>query len=81
MPKKRKSYSLGLRTRAGISIRKQRTRIINEMRSPHKCPRCTSPTVRRLSVGIWGCTKCGYSFAGGAYTPETKLGQSSARTS
>jgi len=26
------------------------------------------------SVGVWTCRKCGYTFAGGAYTPFTKIG-------
>jgi large subunit ribosomal protein L37Ae len=30
--------------------------------------------VRRESVGVWRCKKCDYTFAGGAYTPVTKLG-------
>jgi hypothetical protein len=35
--------------------------------------------VKRRSVGVWACRKCGYRFAGGAYTPSTKLGQVAAR--
>lgn len=31
--------------------------------------------VKRMSVGIWFCGRCGFKFAGGAYTPITKLGQ------
>lgn len=80
MPRrKKKSYGLRLRTRGGASLRKRWTRITSGMRSPHKCPRCSSRTVRRVSVGIWSCTKCGYHFAGGAYQPATKLGQTSMR--
>lgn len=80
MPKrKKKSYGLRLRTRGGASVRKLWTRITSDMKSPHKCPRCTSRKVRRVSVGIWSCTKCGYRFAGGAYQPSTKLGQTSMR--
>jgi ribosomal protein L37AE/L43A len=30
--------------------------------------------VRRESVGVWKCNKCGFTFSGGAYTPVTKLG-------
>lgn len=79
MGKKKKSYGLRLRTRAGLTVRKRWTRVMKEMRSPHKCPSCTRPSVRRLSAGIWSCRKCGFQFAGGAYQPETKLGQSSMR--
>jgi large subunit ribosomal protein L37Ae len=25
-------------------------------------------------VGVWKCRKCDHTFAGGAYTPVTKLG-------
>jgi ribosomal protein L37AE/L43A len=30
--------------------------------------------VKRESVGVWKCSKCGFTFSGGAYTPTTKLG-------
>ncbi len=30
--------------------------------------------VHRESVGVWKCSKCDFTFAGGAYTPSTKLG-------
>ncbi len=64
----------GFGARYGASVRKRYVRIVTEMKRPHKCPRCLSESVRRVSVGVWECRKCGYTFAGGAYTPITKLG-------
>jgi large subunit ribosomal protein L37Ae len=47
---------------------------MTELRKPHRCPRCGFARVKRESVGIWKCKKCDYTFAGGAYTPITKIG-------
>jgi len=47
---------------------------MTEMKKPHKCPQCGFSRVKRLSVGIWECRKCGHKYTGGAYTPVTKLG-------
>jgi large subunit ribosomal protein L37Ae len=47
---------------------------MTEMKRPHKCPQCGFTRVKRESVGIWKCRKCGYTYTGGAYTPTTKLG-------
>jgi large subunit ribosomal protein L37Ae len=80
MTKKKKTYGLRLRTRGGASVRKRWTRIEVAMKAEHKCPNCASPSVRRESVGIWNCIKCGYRFAGGAYVPSTKTGLASSRT-
>jgi len=79
MPRKKKTYGLRLRTRGGTSVRKQWTRITQIKRRKHKCPRCASPSVKRDSVGVWDCRKCGYRFAGGAYVPSTRTGQASHR--
>jgi large subunit ribosomal protein L37Ae len=75
--KKRKSY--GLRGRGGATLRKRYGRIMSSAKASHKCPNCAMPSVKRVSVGIWNCRKCGYKFAGGAYQPTTKLGQASRR--
>jgi len=48
--------------------------VVTELRKPHRCPQCGFPRVKRVSVGVWGCRKCGFTFTGGAYTPTTKLG-------
>jgi large subunit ribosomal protein L37Ae len=47
---------------------------MQEMKKPHKCPQCGFSRVKRESVGIWKCGKCGFTYTGGAYTPITKLG-------
>lgn len=39
-------------------------------RGKHKCPFCNYQQVKRLSIGIWECGKCGEKFAGKAYTFE-----------
>jgi len=65
--------SLG--SRYGTVARRRYVDIVSQMRRPHECPQCHFKTVGRLSVGIWLCRKCGLKFAGGAYTPFTKLGE------
>jgi large subunit ribosomal protein L37Ae len=65
--------------RYGTIARKRYVTIVSGMRQRHECPRCRIKSVRRLSVGIWHCRKCGYKFAGGAYLPFTKLGETSRR--
>jgi large subunit ribosomal protein L37Ae len=80
MPRKKKTFGLRLRTRGGMTVRKQWTRITSQVRGRHKCPSCGSRSVTRDSVGIWDCVKCGYRFSGGAYEPSTRIGQASMRT-
>jgi large subunit ribosomal protein L37Ae len=63
----------GFGPRYGVSVRKRYVSIISEMRKAHICPQCGFKAVRRDSVGIWVCRKCGFKFSGGAYTPTTKL--------
>ena len=65
--------------RYGTVARRRYAEVAAGMRIPHECPRCHVRAVRRLSVGIWGCRKCGVKFAGGAYLPTTKLGDVSKR--
>ena len=64
----------GLGPRYGATVRKRYIKIVTEMKKPHKCPQCGLPRVKRVSVGVWKCRKCGFTFAGGAYIPSTKLG-------
>jgi len=64
----------GLGARYGATVRKRYMKIVAEMKKKHKCPRCGLTRVKRVSVGVWKCRKCGFTFTGGAYTPTTKLG-------
>jgi large subunit ribosomal protein L37Ae len=64
----------GLGPRYGSTVRKRYVKVMQELKRSHGCPQCGFPRVRRESVGIWKCKKCGYTFTGGAYTPSTKLG-------
>lgn len=64
----------GLGTRYGATVRKRYVKVVTELKKPHRCPECGFVRVKRESVGVWKCRKCGYTFAGGAYTPVTKLG-------
>jgi large subunit ribosomal protein L37Ae len=69
----------GFGARYGTVARRQYVEIVTGLRSKHECPKCRFKTVKRWSVGVWHCRKCGYKFAGGAYTPTTKLGEIAAR--
>jgi large subunit ribosomal protein L37Ae len=69
----------GFGARYGTVARRQYVEIVTGLRSKHECPRCKFQTVKRSSVGVWHCRKCGFKFAGGAYTPTTKLGEIAAR--
>ncbi len=64
----------GLGVRYGATVRKRYVKVITELKKPHRCPQCGFVKVHRLSVGVWQCGKCSYTYAGGAYTPVTKLG-------
>jgi len=64
----------GLGARYGSTVRKQYIKVLSEEKKSHRCPQCGSESVRRQSVGLWDCRKCGSTFTGGAYTPVTKLG-------
>jgi large subunit ribosomal protein L37Ae len=76
---KKKRKNIGRRGRGGATLRKRYGRIMDSLNTYHKCPSCVSISVKRESVGLWMCRKCGHTFAGGAYIPSTKTGQASRR--
>jgi large subunit ribosomal protein L37Ae len=75
LPKTKKvGPTRGLGPRYGATVRKRYVKVITELKKKHRCPNCGFVRVKRISVGVWKCGKCEYTFAGGAYTPTTKLG-------
>ncbi|MGQ9720239.1 MAG: 50S ribosomal protein L37ae [Candidatus Jordarchaeum sp.] len=80
MPKTKKVGITGrYGTRYGTKARKQVKTILENLKKPHKCPQCATKAVKRISVGVWSCKKCGLTFTGGAYLPVTPLGKEKGR--
>ncbi len=76
----RKSGSTGrFGPRYGATIRKRIRAIEKTAKADHRCPRCRKYTLRKESLGIWKCRKCGHAFAGGAWQPITEGGKRSSR--
>lgn len=70
--KGRKSRSAGrFGVRYGAKARKIIADMEEKMRAGYVCSKCDAKKVKRMATGIWTCTKCGYTFAGGSYIPQT----------
>ncbi|MGQ9514238.1 MAG: 50S ribosomal protein L37ae [Thermoproteota archaeon] len=80
MSKSSKDLSKGLGSRYGFTVRRRYAELMYKRRYKYKCPRCELSILKRVSVGIWRCKKCGFTFAGGAYVPSTKVGEAAARS-
>jgi len=70
----------GLGPRYGFTVRRRYADVLYWRRFKYRCPSCELAFLKRLSVGIWHCRKCGHTFAGGAYIPSTKVGVAAARS-
>lgn len=66
--------------RYGRKLRERVKKIEKKMKQKHKCPQCGRKAVKRTSTSIWECSKCGTTFTGGAYVPETPTGKIVKRT-
>lgn len=67
-------------TRYGATLRKRVKKIDATLKIKHKCPSCDSIKVKRVSIGIWQCSFCGFRFTGGSWSPETPGGKIASRT-
>ncbi len=62
-------------SRYGRTIRKREAAVLAVQRARHVCPACGKKSVKRRSNALWKCKSCSAEFAGGAYSPETAVGQ------
>jgi large subunit ribosomal protein L37Ae len=70
--KGRKSRTAGrFGVRYGTKNRKLAADIEEKMLAEYTCSKCGANKVKRTGTGIWECTKCGFTYAGGAYVPQT----------
>lgn len=72
MVKSRQAIAKGLGPRYGSTLRKKWAEVVSAARASHVCDRCGAKSVRRVSVGVWQCRRCGYKFAGQAYAPKAE---------
>lgn len=72
MPNKsKKSKSAGrFGPRYGKTVRTKLVKVETKQRKKQKCPFCKKPGVKRLSKGIWQCSKCNKKFASDTYYLE-----------
>jgi large subunit ribosomal protein L37Ae len=66
--------------RYGRVARRRVAEIEDEMNQDHECPDCGEDRVSRQGTGVWECGYCGYTFTGGAYSPETPAGRTVTRS-
>ncbi len=66
--KSKKTKSAGrFGARYGKRIRDKLVQVEVKQRKKQKCPFCGKLGVKRLSKGIWKCSKCDKKFAGDTY--------------
>ena len=73
MPKKLKKVKSAGRfgARYGRSVRNKLVEVEKKQRLKQACPYCGKIGVKRLSKGIWKCSKCDKKFAGDIYYLES----------
>jgi len=59
-------------TRYGRTTKERYGTLEALQKTKYMCPNCHYENIRRVSSGIWECTKCSKKFAGRAYTLGSK---------
>jgi len=62
-------------SRYGRTIRKREEKALSMQRASYACPICGKKSVKRISNALWKCKSCNSEFAGGAYVPQTAIGE------
>ena len=66
--KSKKSKAAGrFGARYGRSVRSKLAKVESKQRVKQKCPFCKALKAKRLSKGIWECSKCNKKFASNTY--------------
>lgn len=74
MTKRKAVHTRRFGARYGVSVKARVEEVEIKQRKKHICPKCGFQRVKRISVGIFLCTKCRHTYAGGAYYPQTMTG-------
>ncbi|MDQ1278926.1 MAG: large subunit ribosomal protein L37Ae [Thermoproteota archaeon] len=81
MSKRKEGKIVGrLGARYGRTVRNRVAAIEESMKRKHTCPSCGHRSVKRVSVGLWRCDKCSFTFSGAAYSPTSKVGDAARRS-
>ena len=65
--------------RYGAEIRKRAKEVDKQRISKYLCPECGKRRVKRRGYSLWKCKACGATFAGGAYSFTTSIGETGRR--
>lgn len=57
----------GLGAKYGGTLRKRYSNVYRTLKAKKSCPSCSSMKLKRVASGIWRCSICGFTVAGGAY--------------
>jgi large subunit ribosomal protein L37Ae len=70
MAKRQHGTTRRLGSRYGRTIREKLGMVEKRQKTIYKCPFCAYKKVKRESLGIWNCGKCGAKFTSKAYSVE-----------
>ena len=65
MAKTKKVGSTGrFGARYGLTIKQKVLAIEKRQKMKYECPACSKTAVKRVSKGVWSCSKCNHKFTG-----------------